>query len=150
MDIKGIVIEANTLVTVPEAGKNAGGFEGAMAYSIDLNADTDLVSCFMEMTYFNSEKLMTPLAYLTTTLKFSIDHTNIDKATTETILYAVKTQSSLMLFMLYQKFAELGITNYFLQPKPDVFFYEAIKRDVALAPLVFSGDGSYDFRGLTN
>ncbi len=145
MDLKGLVIEVNTLVTVPEAGTDAGGFEGAMAYSIDLNTEADLTSSFMEMTYFNSEKLMTPLAYVTTTLKFGIDRTNLDKATTETILHTVKTQSSLMLFMLYQKFIELGITNYFLKPKSDVFFYEVIKRDIALAPLDFNSDGSYDF-----
>jgi len=145
MYLKGFLIEVNTLLIVPEAGTDAGGFEGAMAYSINLNTEADLASLFMEMTYFNSEKLMTPLAYVTTTLKLGLGHKNLDKASTETILHAVKTQGSLMLFMLHQKFIEMGITNFFLMPKPDVFFYETIKQDVVLAPLNFNRDGSYDF-----
>lgn len=147
MDLKGLVIEKNALVVDKSVGTDAGGLAGAMAYSIDVKADADLVSSFLEMTYFCSEKKQIPLAYLTTTLKFAVDSKHIDVTATETILHAVKTQVSLMMFMLYQKFTDMGVTNYYLVPRPDVFFYEAIKEEFELAPLVFNGVGNYDFRG---
>ena len=144
MDFNGFVIETNALEIFEEAGTDAGGYDGAMGYSISFSAKDNLASSLIEMTYYSSEKLQTPLAYLKTTLKFRIA-VNIDIPITEWILYAVKTQNSFMLFMLYQKFSSMNIRDYYLAARPDKVFYDAINLDIELAPLAFDKNGNYDF-----
>ena len=146
MEFNGLVIETNSFTIFSEtASTYAGGNEGALGYAIAFNVADNLAVSQIEMTYYKSEKLHLPLAYLKTTLKFWIDQNNIDVEATERILYSIKSQSSYMIFMLYQKFNSLNITGYRLISRPDKVFYDAINPEIGLTELEFDDTGNYCF-----
>lgn len=122
-----------------------GGADGALGYNLGFSIDNNLASSQIEMTYYKSENLQLPLAYLKTTLKFWVKQSNIDVETTERILFSIKSQSSFMIFMLYQKFNSLEIQNYHLISQPDKKFYDVVAGEIDLATLEFDEAGNYSF-----
>ena len=143
MNFGGLLVEVDEFNFFEVPHDDDGKLGGLMIISFDFDVDDQVATSCITLAYFRSGS--TPLATLTTTLKFRVDNTGKSKQAAQTMLFAVKSQNSFMVFMLYQQLTERSVQNIKLHPNVDQTLYQMIAHAVDIATLHFDEEGQYDF-----